>query len=151
MSELIPLSFPDITEAEQNAVCRVLRSGRLSQGPYLDRFEPMVAQTAGRNEGVGVSSGTAGLHLALLALGVGPGDEVVVPAFSFVATANAVEYVGATPVFADCDPRTLNLKAGSVDFQVDVVFSTTPARRQERRPEVDAAGRRPAPQARSLS
>jgi perosamine synthetase len=115
VSELIPLSLPDISDAELHAVQRVLRSGRLSQGRSLEDFETLVAHRAGRAHGIGVSSGTAGLHLALLALGVGPGDEVIVPAFSFVATANCVEYVGARPVFVDCDPRTLNIKAADVE------------------------------------
>jgi perosamine synthetase len=115
MSNAIPLSAPDITEAEIDAVTAVLRSGRLSLGPKLEEFEALVARCAGRTHGVGVSSGTSGLHLALLALGIRPGDEVITPAFSFVASANCIEYVGATPVFVDCDPRSLNLRLGDVE------------------------------------
>ena len=81
-------------------------------------FERLVAQCAGRSYGIAVSSGTAGLHLAMLALGIGPGDEVITPAFSFVASANCVEYVGARPVFADCDPRTLNMRLSDVEQKI---------------------------------
>ena len=77
MAGQIPLSMPDITQAEIDAVVDVLRSGRLSIGPRQARFEELVAARAGRRHGVAVSSGTAGLHLALAALGIGPGDEVV--------------------------------------------------------------------------
>lgn len=115
MSQPIPLSMPDITPAEIDAVVRTLRSGRLSIGPNLERFEELVAQRTGRTHAIGVSSGTAGLHLSLLALGVGPGDEVITPAFSFVASTNCIEYVGAKPVFADCDPRTLNVRSANVE------------------------------------
>ncbi len=111
----IPLSHPDITEEEIRSVVATLRSGRLSIGPRLAEFERMVAELCGRPYGIGVSSGTAGLHLCLLALGVGPGDEVITPAFSFIASANCVLYVGATPVFVDCDPRTLNMRPADVE------------------------------------
>lgn len=114
----IPLSYPDITDAEVSAVVRVLRSGRLSLGPELDRFESMVARRAGREHGIGVSSGTAGLHLGLLALGVGPGDEVITPAFSFIASANCIVHAGATPVFVDCDAKTLNMSLPEVERRI---------------------------------
>ena len=117
-NDSIPLSRPDITEAEIRAVAETLRSGRLSIGPRLEEFERMVAHRVGRRFGVGVSSGTAGLHLSLLALGVGPGDEVITPAFSFVASANCVLYTGATPVFVDCDPRTLNMRVCDVEKRI---------------------------------
>jgi perosamine synthetase len=115
VTDAIPLSQPDITEAEIRAVVETLRSGRLSLGPRLEAFEHLVAQRAGRQHGIGVNSGTSGLHLCLAALDVGPGDEVITPAFSFVASANCVLHVGATPVFADCDPRTLNVEPRSVE------------------------------------
>lgn len=108
-SPAIPLSRPDITDADAHLVLRTLRSGRLSLGPMLEEFERLVAWRAGRSYGVGVSSGTCGLHLALLALGLGPGDEVITTPFSFVASANCILYVGATPVFVDICPRTLNM------------------------------------------
>ena len=109
MLDDIPLSKPDISDAEINAVVETLRSGRLALGPRLVEFEEMVADRAGRRHGVGVSSGTAGLHLTMLALGIGPGDEVITTPFSFVASANCILYAGATPVFVDIDPRTLNM------------------------------------------
>ena len=105
----IPLSLPDITDAEIDAVVQTLRSGRLSIGPQQEAFEHAVARRADRREGVAVSSGTAGLHLLLLALGVGPGDEVVTTPFSFVASANCILMAGATPVFVDICPTSLNL------------------------------------------
>lgn len=114
----IPLSMPDITDAEVRAVLSTLRSGRLSRGPALEEFERLVAQRTGRTHAVGVSSGTAGLHLALDALGVGPGDEVITPAFSFVASANCISYVGATPVFVDADPRSLNIDVDAVEAKI---------------------------------
>ncbi len=108
MSE-IPLSQPDITESDIQAVTAVLRSGRLSIGPQQEQFERMIARRTGRSHGVAVSSGTAGLHLVLLALGVGPGDEVITTPFSFVASANCILMAGAKPVFVDIDPASLNL------------------------------------------
>ncbi|MEM7229222.1 MAG: DegT/DnrJ/EryC1/StrS family aminotransferase [Planctomycetota bacterium] len=118
MPNAIPLSLPDITDDEVRLVVETLRSGRLSIGPRLEEFENAVSATVGREHGVGVSSGTAGLHLALRALGIGPGDEVITPAFSFVASANCIAYVGAKPVFADCDPRTLNMNIDQVEHLI---------------------------------
>jgi perosamine synthetase len=115
VSNAIPLSQPDITEAEVRAVVETLRSGRLSLGPRLEAFERLIALRVQRQYGIGVSSGTCGLHLCLAALGVGPGDEVITPAFSFVASGNCVLHVGATPVFVDCDPRTLNASPRAVE------------------------------------
>ena len=105
----IPLSAPDLGEAEIEAVVSVLRSSRLSLGPKKEEFEHNFASYIGVPHAVAVSSGTAGLHLSLLALKLGPGDEVLVPSFAFIAAANAIRYVGATPVFVDIDPLTLNL------------------------------------------
>jgi perosamine synthetase len=107
--EHIPLSAPEVTEAEIAAVTAVLRTPRLSLGPELAGFETELASYHGVEHAVAVSSGTAGLHLALLVLGVGNGDEVILPSFAFVGVANAVHQVGATPVFAEIDPLTLNL------------------------------------------
>jgi perosamine synthetase len=118
VTEAIPLSLPDITDDEVRLVVETLRSGRLSIGPRLEEFEDLVTGRIGRAHGVGVSSGTAGLHLALLALGIGPGDEVITPAFSFVASANCILYVGARPVFVDCDPRTLNMNLEQVEQRI---------------------------------
>jgi len=97
----IPLSRPDITELEIDHVLQVLRSGRLSIGPVQEQFEARMADLTGTDHAVAVSSGTCGLHLALLALGIGPGDEVITTPFSFIATANAIIYTGARPVFVD--------------------------------------------------
>jgi perosamine synthetase len=107
--DVVPLARPVIGEAEEQAVLEVLRSGRLSLGPRLTEFEELFAARVGVPHASAVSSGTAGLHLALRAAGVGEGDEVVTTPFSFVASANAVLYERARPVFADIDPRTLNL------------------------------------------
>ena len=111
----IPLSAPDIDEDDVAAVVRVLRSSRLSLGPVLGEFESCFAEYVGARDAVAVSSGTAGLHLSLLALGIGAGDEVIVPSFTFIAAANAIRYVGAVPVFVDIDPVTLNMDAGCVE------------------------------------
>ena len=105
----IPLSQPDITDREIDAVVATLRSGRLSIGPEQESFEHAVARACNRTEGVAVSSGTAGLHAVLLALGVGPGDEVVTTPFSFIASANCILMAGATPVFVDICPKSLNM------------------------------------------
>jgi perosamine synthetase len=107
--DLIPLARPVLGEAEERAVIEVLRSGQLSLGPRVPEFERLFAQRVGVPHASAVSSGTAGLHLALRAVGVGDGDEVVTSPFSFVASANAAIYERARPVFADIDPITLNL------------------------------------------
>jgi perosamine synthetase len=114
----IPLSYPDITDAEIKAATDVLRSGRLSIGPRQVRFEEMIAERAKRTHGVAVSSGTAGLHLVLAGLGIGPGDEVITTSFSFVASANCILYVGATPVFVDIDPVNLNMDPDKLEAAI---------------------------------
>jgi perosamine synthetase len=106
---VIPLARPVIGAREEEAVLEVLRSDVLALGPRLVEFERAFAQRLGAAHGCAVSSGTAGLHLALRAVGVQDGDEVVTSPFSFVASANAVVYERARPVFADIDPVTLNL------------------------------------------
>jgi perosamine synthetase len=107
--EVIPLAQPVLGEAEEQAVLEVLRSGQLSLGSRLGEFECRFAEQLGAPHASAVSSGTAGLHLALRVVGVGEGDEVVTSPFSFVASANAAIYERARPVFADIDPVTLNL------------------------------------------
>ncbi len=109
MSEEIPLARPVLGPAEERAVVEVLRSGRLSLGPRLAEFEEAFAGRLGVAHASAVSSGTAGLHLALRAAGLTDGEEVVTSPFSFVASANAIVYERALPVFADIDPITLNL------------------------------------------
>jgi perosamine synthetase len=105
----IPLSSPDVTELEIEAVAAVLRTSSLSLGPKVKEFEEALSRYVGSSDAVAVSSGTAGLHLCIRALGISEGDEVLVPSFAFIAVANAVRYEGATPVFVDIDPETLNL------------------------------------------
>jgi dTDP-4-amino-4,6-dideoxygalactose transaminase len=106
---------PDIGDEEAAAAADAVRSGWIAQGPRVAAFERAFAERVGAGHGVAVSSCTTALHLALHALGIGPGDEVVVPSFSFIATANAVVYTGATPVFADVDLTTGNVTAQTVD------------------------------------
>jgi dTDP-4-amino-4,6-dideoxygalactose transaminase len=106
MTRTIAFGKPLIGEEEERAVLEVLRSGWLAHGPKAKEFEAAFAAEVGTKHAVSVSSCTAALHLSLLALGVGPGDEVIVPALTHVATAHAALYVGAKPVFADIDPAT---------------------------------------------
>src|SRR4051794_17976348 len=109
ITDEIPLARPVLGEAEEQAVLDVLRSGQLSLGPRVPAFEAAFAARLGAKHASAVSSGTAGLHLALRAVGVSDGDEVVTSPFSFVASANACVFERARPVFADIDPVTLNL------------------------------------------
>ena len=109
ITDEIPLARPLVGAAEADAVADVLRSGQLSLGPRVPAFEEAFAARIGARHASAVSSGTAGLHLALRAVGVTDGDEVVTSPFSFVASANVILYERARPVFADIDPRTLNL------------------------------------------
>lgn len=111
----IPVMIPYLGEAEAEAAAQAVLSGWVAQGPRVARFEEAFAARVGAREGVAVSSCTTALHLALVACGIGPGDEVVVPSFSFIATANAVRYVGAAPVFADVDVVTGNLTPETVE------------------------------------
>jgi perosamine synthetase len=114
----IPLSSPWIDEREEELVLEVLRSGRLSLGPAIARFEELVADHVGAPHAAAVSSGTGGLHLCARVAGVGPGDEVITSPYSFVASANCFMYEGATPVFADVDPGTLNVDPGAVEAAI---------------------------------
>jgi dTDP-4-amino-4,6-dideoxygalactose transaminase len=114
----IGLSSPWLDEREEELVADVLRSGRLSLGPTIDRFEEAFAEAVGAPYAAAVSSGTAGLHLLCITAGVGPGDEVVTSPYSFVASANCAIYEGATSVFADIDRRTLNLVPEAVDAAI---------------------------------
>ncbi|MGH9716739.1 MAG: DegT/DnrJ/EryC1/StrS family aminotransferase [Candidatus Acidiferrales bacterium] len=105
----IPLSSPDIGEREIEYVSAVLRSRQLSLGPWLKRFEERFAEYVGARYAVAASSGTAGLHMCVRAMEIGPGDEVITTPFSFVASTNCVLYEGASPVLLDIDPETYNL------------------------------------------
>jgi dTDP-4-amino-4,6-dideoxygalactose transaminase len=109
MSEQIPLAKPEVGAREEELALQALRSGRLSLGPMLERFERSFAAWLGAQDAVAVSSGTAALHLGVRALGWGAGDEVLTSPFSFVASANCLLYEGARPVFCDVDPETLDL------------------------------------------
>jgi perosamine synthetase len=112
--EQIPLARPVLGAEEEERVLAVLRSGQLSLGPLLGEFEGAFAERLGAAHAIAVSSGTAGLHLALRAVGVSDGDEVITSPFSFVASANVALYERATPVFADIDPVTLNVDPDAV-------------------------------------
>ena len=111
----IPVMIPWLGQAEADAAAEAVLSGWVAQGPRVGRFEEAFAARVGAAHGVAVSSCTTALHLALVVCGIGPGDEVVVPSFSFIATANAVRYVGAVPVFADVDLETGNLTPETVE------------------------------------
>jgi perosamine synthetase len=114
----IPLSRPWLDEREEELVLEVLRSGRLSLGPWIEQFEREVADRVGAPHAAALSSGTAGLHLLCKIAGLGPGDEVITSPLSFVASANCFILEGATPVFADVDPVTLNLDPAAVEAAV---------------------------------
>jgi dTDP-4-amino-4,6-dideoxygalactose transaminase len=111
----IAVMLPLLGEEEAQAAAEAVRSGWVAQGPRVAQFEETFAARVGAAHGVAVSSCTTGLHLAMLAVGVGPGDEVIVPSLSFIATANAVRYVGATPVFADVELATGNVTVETLD------------------------------------
>lgn len=113
-----PLARPYIGKPEIQAVKQVLQSGHLSLGPMLKKFEQAFAKKLGTPYAVAVSSGTAGLHLALLASGLKKGDEVITTPFSFVASANSILYVGAKPVFVDIDPITYNLNPAEIETKI---------------------------------
>jgi len=118
MSRSIPLARPNITEAEIDAVATVLRSRQLSLGPKLVEFEQAFATYCRTKHAVACSSGTAGLHLLIRAMGIGPGDEVITTPFSFVASANCVMLEGARPVFVDIDPSTWNIRPDMIEAAV---------------------------------
>ena len=116
--EVIPLARPVIGDRERELVDAVLRSRQLSLGPTVTQFEQMWADRLGVKHAVACSSGTAGLHCCLHALGIGPGDEVITSSFSFVASANVILYTGATPVFAEVDPLTFNMDPAAVEAAI---------------------------------
>jgi perosamine synthetase len=116
--DVIPLARPVIGDRERELVDEVLRSRQLSLGPTVTKFEQMWADRLGTKHAVACSSGTAGLHCCLHALGIGPGDEVITSSFSFVASANDILYTGATPVFADVDPLTFNMDPAAVEAAI---------------------------------
>ena len=111
----VPFARPSLTEADGAAVAAAVASGWVSQGPRVAAFEAAYAERVGAPDAVATTNCTTALHLALYVSGVGPGDEVIVPSLSFIATANAVWQCGATPVFADVDPLTYNLDPASAE------------------------------------
>jgi perosamine synthetase len=117
-SKLIPMMVPDIRLEDIEAVNGVLRSGMLIQGEKVEQLENNIAYYLGMKHAIAVSNGTATLHLALVALGIGKGDEVIVPAFSYMATANVVEIVGAKPVFVDIDINTFNIDVNNIEAAI---------------------------------
>jgi dTDP-4-amino-4,6-dideoxygalactose transaminase len=114
----IPLARPLFDEREEELVLEVLRTGRLSLGPTIDRFEELLAKRIGAPYVAAVSSGTAGLHLLARVAGLGPGDEAITSPISFASSANCFIFEGASPVFADVDPRTLNLDPAAVESAI---------------------------------
>ena len=114
----IPLSRPDVTETELDEVVRVLKTDRLSLGPRLQAFENACAERAGRKFGIGVNSGTSGLHLCVKALGLAEGDEVITTPFSFIATTNCVLFEGARPILVDVDPVSYNLDPSALEAAI---------------------------------
>jgi perosamine synthetase len=111
----IPVMRPWLGAEEAEAAAEAIASGWVAQGPRVTEFEQAFAARVGIDHAVALSSCTTALHVALVLAGIGPGDEVIVPSLSFIATANVVRYVGATPVFADVDAATLDLTAGTID------------------------------------
>lgn len=114
----IPLSSPDITEYEIELINQVLRTPHLSRGPMVERFEAAIANYVGGEHAVGVSSGTAGLHLCIKAAGIGEGDEVITSPFSFIASANCILFERGRPVFVDIDPETLNIDPERIEERI---------------------------------
>ncbi len=115
---MIPIARPLLGDEEKGAVLAVLESGQLAQGPRVAEFEEAFARMCGASEAVAVSSGTAALIIALLAHGVGPGDEVITSPFSFIATANAILFAGARPVFVDVNPEDCNIDVGLIEDRI---------------------------------
>ncbi len=116
--DAIPLSAPGITGRERDAVMSVLGTSRLSIGPRLEAFEAAVAARAGRKHGIGVNSGTSGLHLCVRALGIAEADEVITTSFSFVATTNCILFERAKPVFVEIDPDSYNMDPAAIEAAI---------------------------------
>jgi len=112
---MIQMAKPQIGEDEKKAVLEVLDSGLIAQGPRVKSFEEAFAVMCGVKHAIATTSGTTALHVALLAHGIGAGDEVITSAFTFIASANSILYVGAKPIFVDIDPRTFNMDARKIE------------------------------------
>lgn len=115
---MIPISKPNISQAEKQAVLEVLDSGILAAGPRTAKFEEAFAKKCSVKHAIAVSSGTTALHIALLANGIGPGDQVITTPFTFIATINAILYVGAVPVFVDIDGETFNIDVSKIEAAI---------------------------------
>ena len=115
---MIPVANPIIGDDERAAVDRVLRSGMLAQGPEVAAFETDYSEVVAGRHCIAVNSGTSALHMSLLALGIGPGDEVIVPSFSFAATANSVSLTGATPIFVDIEPTYFCIDPAAIEAAI---------------------------------
>ena len=114
----VPITKPALTEEEARAPYESIKSGWVTQGPKVAEFEKAVASYVGAKHGVATTSCTTGLHLALATIGVGPGDEVIVPSFTFIASANAILYTGATVVFCEIDARTFNADPADIERRI---------------------------------
>src|SRR6266540_2326358 len=114
----VPITKPSLGEEEARAPYESIKSGWVTQGPKVAEFEKAVAAYVGAKHGIATTSCTTGLHLALATAGVGPGDEVIVPSFTFIASANAILYTGATVVFADIDPRTYTIDPHDIEHRI---------------------------------
>lgn len=114
----VPITKPSLTEEEARAPFESIRSGWVTQGPKVAEFEQAVAAYTGAKHGIATTSCTTGLHLAMAAIGIGPGDEVICPSFTFIASANAILYTGATVVFCEIDPRTFNIDPNDVEKRI---------------------------------
>lgn len=116
--EVVPMSSSELDDADIQGVLGVLRSGRLALGPRAEEFERLIADYVGTKHAVAVNSGTAALHLIVKSIGLGPGDEILVPSFTFAASVNAFLYEGCTPIFVDIDPETKNLDPKDLERKI---------------------------------
>jgi perosamine synthetase len=115
---MIPIAKPYLTEEEAQAAYDTILTGWITQGPKVQEFEEKFAAYTGAKYAVAVSNCTTALHLSMIVAGIGPGDEVICPSMSYIATANAIKYVGATPVFAEVQPETYNLDPVDVENRI---------------------------------
>ena len=115
---MIPIAKPYLTEAEAKAAYDTILTGWITQGPKVQEFEELFAHYTGAAYAVAVSNCTTALHLSMIVAGIGPGDEVICPSMSYIASANAIKYVGATPVFAEVDPVSFNLDVKDTESKI---------------------------------